>query len=140
MNIYNCEGIILGRAASRIAKDALLGEEVIVVNCEKAVISGKKSNTVQAQKQRRERGGYPPKSSHISRLPERFVRRTVRGMLPWKHSRGKEAFRRVKCFRGFPPEFARQEQIILKNSSLEKLPSLKYITIGELCRSLGGRA
>lgn len=140
MKIYNCEGIILGRAASRIAKDALLGEEVIVINCEKAIISGKKSNTIQVQKQRRERSGYPLKSGHISRLPERFVRRTVRGMLPWKQSRGKEAFRRVKCFRGIPSEFARQEQTILKDSSLEKLPSLKYITIGELCRSLGGKA
>lgn len=140
MKIYNCDGIILGRAASHIAKDALLGEEVVVVNCEKAVISGKKSNTVQLQKQRRERKGYPPKSSWISRLPERFVRRTIRGMLPWKLSRGKEAFRRIKCFRGVPEEFAGQEQIILKESSVDKLPSLKYITIGELCRSLGGKA
>lgn len=140
MKIYNCEGIILGRAASRIAKDALLGEEVIVLNCEKAVISGKKSNTIQLQKRRRDRGGYPPKSSHISRLPERFVRRTVRGMLPWKLSRGKEAFRRIQCFRGVPEEFAGKEQIVLKDSSVGKLPSLKYIPIGELCRSLGGKA
>lgn len=140
MKIYNCEGIILGRVASQIAKDVLLGEEVMVINCEKAVISGKKINTFRYQKQRRERGGYPLKSVRISRLPERFVRRTIRGMLPWKQSRGKEAFKRVKCFRGVPEEFARQGQIVLRESSLKKLPSLKYIAIGDLCRRLGGRA
>ncbi len=139
MKIYNCDGIVLGRAASRIAKDALLGEEVVVINCEKAVISGKKSNTFALQKQRRERKGYPPKSACHSRLPERFVRRTVRGMLPWKQARGKEAFRRVKCFRGVPEGLAGQEAIVLKEASLKKLFSLKYVTVGDLCRWLGGK-
>lgn len=140
MKIYNCDGMIIGRMASHIAKDALLGEEVIVVNCEKAVISGKKTNTFQHQKQRRERRGYPLKSTQISRLPERFVRRTIRGMLPWKQTRGREAFKRIKCYRGTPEELADKEQITLKEASLQKLPSLKYIRIGDLCNSLGGKA
>lgn len=140
MKIYNCDGLILGRVASQIAKAALLGEEVAVVNCEKAVISGKKTNTFQYHKQRRERRGYPLKSTKISRLPERFVRRTIRGMLPWKQNRGKEAFKRIKCYRGVPEKLADQEQIIIKEASLQKLPSLKYIRIGDLCTSLGGKA
>ena len=44
MKIYNGEGMILGRLAAIAAKEALLGEEVKVVNCEKVIISGKRSN------------------------------------------------------------------------------------------------
>ena len=45
MKIYNGEGMLLGRLATRVAKDALLGEEVQVVNCEKIIVSGKKTVT-----------------------------------------------------------------------------------------------
>ena len=42
MKIYNGENMLLGRLASRVAKDALLGEEVKVINCDKVIVSGKK--------------------------------------------------------------------------------------------------
>ena len=90
MRIYNGEGMVLGRMATVIAKESLLGEEVKVVNCEKMIISGKKTNTVAQEKQKRDRKGYPLKSAKFSRLPDRYVRRTIRGMLPWKQARGKE--------------------------------------------------
>ena len=59
MKIYNGESMILGRLAARVAKDALLGEEVKVVNCDKVIISGRKTNTFANEKQKREhRKGY----------------------------------------------------------------------------------
>lgn len=139
MKIYNGEGIILGRLASLVAKDVLLGEEVRIVNCEKVFISGKKENTQAHEKQRRDRKGYPLKSAKFSRLPDRFVRRSVRGMLPWKEYRGREAFKRVLCFIGLPEEFASQHLISAHKESVKKLPSLKYTTVGEICRALGGK-
>ncbi|MEK6950684.1 MAG: 50S ribosomal protein L13 [Nanoarchaeota archaeon] len=146
MKIYNGEGMILGRLASLAAKQVLLGEEIHVINCEKVVISGRKANTLAWQHQRRKRKGYPLKSQTHSRLPERLVRRTIRGMLPWKQSRGREAFHLVLCHRGLPAEFIGKEIIEMATSkgtakeSVAKLPTLHYTTVGELCRLLGGKA
>ena len=137
MKVYNGEGIILGRLASAVAKDLLLGEEVSVVNCEKIIISGNKAGTVALQKQRRERRGHPYRAQEISRLPELFVKRSIRGMLPWKQSRGKEAFRRVRCYRGVPMTLS-SDMIVLSDHSFTKLPTLKYLPVGEVVKKLGG--
>ena len=77
MKIYNGEGVLLGRLATRVAKDALLGEEVRVVNCDQVIISGKKINTFAREKQRRARKGYPLKSAKLPRLSDRIVRRST---------------------------------------------------------------
>lgn len=140
MKIYNGEGMILGRLAAVVAKEALLGEEIKVVNCEKIVVSGKTENTFALELKKRKRKGYPLKSAKFSRLPDRCVRRTIRGMLPWKQARGKEAFKMVMCYIGVPEGFADKKLITVKEASFRKLPTLKYITIGEVCKSLGGKA
>ena len=140
MKIYNGENMILGRLAAAVAKDALLGEEVVVINCEKIVISGRKSNTFARELQRRKRKGYPLKSQARSRLPDRFVRRGIRGMLPWKTARGKEAFRKIMCYISTPKNVELKDAITIKTASAAKLPTLKYTTIGEVCRQLGGKA
>lgn len=139
MKIYNGEGIILGRLAARVAKDALLGEEVSVVNCEKIMISGAKEVNFARATQKRGRYGHPHRSQTHSRLPDKWVRRTVRGMLPWKQARGKEAYKLIRCYLGVPGEFAGKEFITLNDSSINKLPNLKYVSIGEVCRHIGGK-
>jgi large subunit ribosomal protein L13 len=131
--------MLLGRLASRVAKDALLGEEVRVVNCEKIVISGKKVKTLTDEKERRKRKGYPLKSAKHTRLSDRFVRRAIRGMLPWKQARGKEAFLRVMCFVGVPEELNGKDLITLEDASVTKLPTLKYTTVGEVMNHLRGK-
>ncbi|MBS3168844.1 50S ribosomal protein L13, partial [Candidatus Woesearchaeota archaeon] len=106
MKIYNGEGMVLGRLAGYVAKDALLGEEVAVINCEKVVVSGKKIVVMTEKKQRWDRRGYPLKSQKRPRLSDRFVRRAIRGMLPWRITRGRDAYKRIMCYIGVPPEFA----------------------------------
>ncbi len=139
MRVYNGEGIILGRLAALAAKDALLGEEVQVINCEKIIISGTPKNTARWQQDKRERKGYPLKSQIHPRVPERIVRRAIRGMLPWKTNRGKVAFKRVMCHRGVPGNLASEQTIVLAKASSKKLPNLKYMSVGELARQLGGK-
>ncbi len=139
MKIYNAEGIILGRLATIVAKDALLGEEVHVINCEKSIISGHKITTVEHERERRLRKGYPLKSAKFSRLPDRYVRRTIRGMVPWKFARGKDAFHRIQCHIGIPIGLKDKPAIILTKESAKKLPSLRYMTVGEVCKQLGGK-
>lgn len=131
--------MILGRLAARVAKDALLGEEVKVINCEKVIVSGAKPVTFERAKQKRGRYGHPHRSQTHSRLPDKWVRRSIRGMLPWKQARGKEAYKLIMCYVGSPAEFAGKELITLNDSSMNKLPNLKYTTIGEICRHIGGK-
>ena len=139
MKIYNGEEMLLGRLATRVAKDALLGEEVAVVNCEKIIISGKKVKTLTDIKTRRARKGYPLKSAKHIRLADRHVRRAIRGMLPWKQTRGREAFKRIMCYVSIPAEFEGKDLITLKDASVKKLPSLKYMTVGEVMNHLRGK-
>lgn len=138
MKIINGEGLLLGRLCSYAAKAALLGEEVRIVNCEKAVISGNRQGVLAKEKEKRDRRGYPLKSAKFSRLADRFVRRTVRGMLPRKKERGREAYKRVMCYVGVPKEFEGKMETIEK-AKAEKLPTLKYVKIEDICNWLRGR-
>jgi large subunit ribosomal protein L13 len=139
MKIYNGKNMILGRLAAKVAKDALLGEEVKVVNCREIIVSGGTVATVKSEVQKRKRKGYPLKSAKFSRLPDRFVRRSIRGMLPWKQTRGKEAFGRIMCYINVPEELSGKELLSAKGASVEKLPSRKFMTVGDICKSLGGK-
>ena len=139
MKVYDAKGIILGRLASRVAKDALLGEDVVVINCESAIVSGQRKLTHKVQKNRREQRGYPLAGVRIHRSSDRFVRRAVRGMLPWTKTRGREAFKRVMCHIGTPKSVEGKETIHLADSDMKKLPNSKYVTIADLMKDLGGK-
>ncbi len=140
MKVYDGKEMILGRLAALAAKDALQGEEVRVVNCESVLISGKKVNTFQQQKERYGRRGYPLKAPTLSRVPDRFVRRTIRGMLPWRQARGREVYKHVMCYVGVPAEFAGEQLIKPKKALGSKLPTLNYVTVREVCKHLGGKS
>lgn len=137
VKVYDGTNLLLGRLASLVAKDALMGLEVRVVNCEKVVISGKRQNVLAHEYQRFQRGGYPLKGPRVSRLPDRFFRRTVRGMLPHKQARGREAWKRVMCYVGLPPEFQNQPLLSPSPSSVKKLPHLHYATLLDVCQQMG---
>jgi len=137
MRVYDGKGLILGRLAAVVAKDALLGEEVKVINCEKVVISGRKRVVFTENKERRARKGYPLKSAKLSRLPDRYVRRSIRGMLPWKQTRGREAFKRVMCYQGVPEGI--EKGLTIEKAAAKKLPTLYYTTVEEVCRNAGGK-
>ncbi|HIJ11987.1 TPA: 50S ribosomal protein L13 [Candidatus Woesearchaeota archaeon] len=139
MKIYNGKNMILGRLAAVVAKQALLGEEVHVINSEKIIISGKKENTYAREKHRRDRTGYPLTKPNYSRLPDRFVRRVIRGMLPFKQARGREAFKRVMCHVGIPAQFEGKETENTEFATANKLPTLKFTTINDICKNLGGK-
>ncbi|MEM4524429.1 MAG: 50S ribosomal protein L13, partial [Archaeoglobaceae archaeon] len=80
--VINAEGHILGRLCSVIAKRLLMGERIVVVNAEKAVITGNKANIFERYKEKYDRGSKE-KGPYFPRHPEKIFKRTVRGMLPW---------------------------------------------------------
>jgi large subunit ribosomal protein L13 len=133
--VVNADGLILGRMASKIAKRLLTGEEIIVVNAEKAVISGRKGNKVTEAKDFLEVGGVGHGPLH-QRRPDRLVRRTVRGMLPFKQPKGKLAYKSLKVFIGIPEALKNQKMETLADAQCKKL-KCSYFTVGEYSREIG---
>ncbi|MHA1212625.1 MAG: 50S ribosomal protein L13 [Candidatus Heimdallarchaeota archaeon] len=97
--VIDAEGSILGRLSTNIAKRLLQGETVDVINVEKIVISGKPASTILRYKKKLDirTKTNPLRGPFHYRNPDRFVRRTIRGMLPYKKPRGKAAYHRLKC-------------------------------------------
>jgi len=133
--MLDATGLILGRMSSDVAKRLLEGENVVIVNAEKAVISGKRLSRVKTVREFLEIGLYNQGPFH-RRRPDQIVRRVVRGMLPWDKSKGKQAYRRLKVFIGIPDE--------IKNKSFETIPHANaqklrcpYFTVGEFAKEIG---
>jgi large subunit ribosomal protein L13 len=135
VTIINAEGLIIGRMASIIAKRILNGEGITVVNAEKAVISGKKKSRVIEAKEFLEVGA-PRRGPFHYRRPDRIVRRTVRGMVPYKQPKGKQAYKRLKVFIGIPAELKDQKMETLADARAEKL-TCPYFTVGEFAKEIG---
>ncbi|HUU78199.1 MAG TPA: 50S ribosomal protein L13 [candidate division Zixibacteria bacterium] len=136
--VIDAEGAILGRLSSKVAQRLLAGEVVDIVNVEKIVISGKPESIIAQYKERLGiRSKYNPlRGPFHYRQPDRFVRRTIRGMLPYKKPRGKEAFHRLKCHIAIPEAFNKATLIKIPEADSEKL-TVKRISVGDLCIQLG---
>jgi len=94
---------VLGRLASKVAKLALMGYEIHIVNTEKTVITGKKEFVLSYLKHKiLERGDWY-KGPFYPKRPDKVVKRVVRGMLP-KNWRGRVALKRIKTYVGVPDE------------------------------------
>jgi len=111
--VIDASGLALGRVASQAAKILMgkhkaiytpfldCGDHVIVVNAEKAVLTGRKEE----QKIYRRHSGYPGGLKEISagdlraKRPVRLVEEAIRGMLP-KTKLGKQMYRKLKVYAG----------------------------------------
>lgn len=136
--VIDAKDLILGRMATYVAKVALLGDTVVVVNAEKAVVTGNKKVVIKRYIQRRARGD-PFSGPFYPRMSDRFVRRAIRGMLPYKKGRGLEAYKKVKCYTGVPEEFARIEKETLTNAHVSKLSNIPYLSVERICQLLGAK-
>ncbi|MBU0757572.1 MAG: 50S ribosomal protein L13 [Nanoarchaeota archaeon] len=138
MIVIDATDLILGRLASEAAKKAILGEDVRIINSENVFISGAKKRILNDTIQKRERGTHAT-GPHYPRYPDQIVKRTIRGMLPYKKPMGRSAFKRIKCFNGVPTELAKQTPITLEDANVSKLPNLKYMSLKTLSINLGAK-
>lgn len=129
MKIIDGKNAILGRLASYVAREALKGEEIAIINCEQIVITGKKQNIKNELEAKRGRVGSTEKGPKVSRTSEKIVKRTIRGMLPnYRTGRGRVAFKRIKCYVGTPKEFEEGKKISAgKEKNLGKIVRIKEI-------------
>ena len=133
--IIDANGATLGRLSTNTAKRLLNGEEVAVINSEKAIISGKKFVVKQLYKEKREVGTYR-KGPFFPRMPDQIVKRTIRGMIPYQTPHGRTAFKKLKCYMGIPKEFEGKKFETIKEAVKQPVD---FITIEELSRSLGAK-
>ncbi len=139
MPVINAEGLIMGRLCSHVAKRLRNGEEIVIVNAEKAVISGNRAQLYEFYSHRRNRASSQTKAKgpFYPRGADRIVKRSVRGMIEYKKPSGRAALKRLKVYLGVPREF--------KNAKLETIDSAKkphlsrYVLLGEISSEMGAR-
>jgi len=131
--IIDATDLIAGRLASVVAKKALLGEKIDVINSGEAVITGTKEDVLARYKQKRARGD-PRKGPFMYKKEDRFLRRLIRGMLPHRQHKGSVAFKRVMCYIGVPDKFKDKKAESIKDAHVSKMQNLKYIKVKEICR------
>jgi large subunit ribosomal protein L13 len=131
----NADGLIVGRMSSNIAKRLLNGENVIILNAEKAIYSGKRKSKI-AEAHVFLEVGAPERGPFHYRRPDRMLKKTVRGMLPCRQPKGKMALKRLKVFMGVPLEFKDQSSIQFEEAQASKLKGPSF-TLGELAKEIG---
>jgi large subunit ribosomal protein L13 len=141
MKVIDANDLILGRLASYVAKELLKGEEIVIVNAEECVISGSRKYVLEKYKERRERSSIINPARHgpfFPRRPDGIIRRAIRGMLPYKKARGREAFKRLRVYVGTPKGLeGKMEDIDVPKVDKLKIP--KYIKVKKLASLLGAK-
>ncbi len=135
MAVLDASGAVVGRFSSAVAKRLLGGEEIQVVNAEKALITGSQPWLLAEFKHRRYVGSQR-KGPFYPRRPDRILARAIRGMLPYQQPRGRTALKRLRVFVDVPAD--------LKGKPLERVAgadtvrTARYLTLAEIAQRLGG--
>lgn len=136
MEVVNAENCVLGRLATEIAKKSLSGQDIVIINADKAVISGRKEIVLRRYEQKRARGS-PQHGPFFPSKPEMIVKRAIRGMIAYKTEKGKEAFKKIKVFSGVPEEFKDKEAKTCSKKT-DKL-NCDFVYVYEVSNFLKGR-
>ncbi len=139
MTVIDATNMVVGRLASDVAKRLLKKERIDIINAENAIFTGNKIEIVEKLRQRTSitPKGNPHNGPKYSRMPDKIVKRAVRGMLPWKKPTGKEVYKNLKVHIGTPEQFAEIKATTVE--SAKNRVDKKYITVGEISKSLGAK-
>ncbi len=141
--VVDAAGCVAGRLASVVAKLALEGRRVTVVNAEKAVITGDFNMVLDWYKRKLSewRTHYNPEKAgpKIPRRPDRLLKRIIRGMLPRKQWRGRRALRRIRVYMGVPPHYVNRRRVVFEETLYRPRPGAKYVTLEDLWRHVEPR-
>ena len=131
MLVIDADGAVLGRLASYVAKKLLKGEEVHIINAEKAIITGDPQTIIKKYLEKIQRGN-PHHGPFFPRQPHRILRRAIRGMLPYKKAKGRNALKRLRVYVGVPENLKGVEIVRMKEKK-----KCKFITLLELSKRIG---
>ena len=132
--IIDASGCVLGRVSSQIAQLSLEGNKVAIINAERAVITGSEQDILSRFQKRMEIGS--DQGPYYPKRPDRIIKRAIRGMLPYKRKKGRDALERIRVYVGNPFE---TEGEILANTSLEDPYQIRYVELGLISEKLGAK-
>jgi len=145
--VVDARDCIMGRVASQVAEKALAGRTVAVVNAERAVITGREKQIKAKYKKRVDIGA--DNAYFYPKRPDGILKRAIRGMLPHKKPRGRDAFENVRVYVGNPynedsaggsPQSGDGEAVeaaVLDGTSLDRLSNIRFVSLGEISETLG---
>ena len=145
--VFDATDKILGRLASRVAKEMISArksgrqQRVIIINAEDAIVSGARTQVL-SDYRAKYKLNHARKGPFFPRMPDKIIKRTVRGMLPYqKNSSGRGALRDLRVMIGTPQNLSNDElpeghewgstEHITRNT-----PN-KYVRLGEISSHLG---
>ena len=136
--VIDGKNAIMGRVASIVAKLALQGKQVYVINVESILISGNGRSAITRYMKFLEVGSVvnPEHGPIHFRRPDNIFTRAVRGMLPWRDPKGKVAFHRLRAYHGCPDELKGIKPMEIPKAMATK-PAAFYMSLGELAKELG---
>jgi large subunit ribosomal protein L13 len=130
--VVDARDAILGRVASEVAQRALAGERIAVVNAEDAAITGDEEDVFETFKTRVDLGS--DRGPNYPKRPDTLFKRSIRGMLPYKEKRGRDAFENIRVYVDNPFE---EEGETLEGTSLDRLSNIRFVQLGEISERLG---
>merc|ERR1712153_174107 len=106
---------ITGRLASKVAHELLRGQRLVIVRCEKLVLSGSlfRNNLWFHEFLRKANNTNPRRQFKHFRSPSRMFWRSLRGMTPHKTPRGLAALQRLKVFEGIPYPYDMRKRMVV---------------------------
>jgi large subunit ribosomal protein L13 len=136
--LVDATGCIAGRMCSHVSKLLLKGNRVIIVNSEKAMLSGNRYKTIDLYKEFLEINSVtnPIHGPFHPRRPDTMLTKMVRGMVPKTKTSGIEAFKRLRVYIGIPDQFMNKKAESFEDSKITRPPS-KYISVGDVAKQIG---
>lgn len=131
--------LIAGRVCSNVAKLLRNGNRIFIINCDKIMMSGKKSSIIGEYEEFLKINSiiHPRHGPKHPRRPDTIIKRMVRGMLPKEKPSKKTDLARLRTYIGVPKEVKGLEKIQFEKAKITK-DSSRYTTMAEISRYIGG--
>jgi len=134
-------GHMLGRLATTVAKAVLQGNKVVVLRAELINLSGNfyRNKLKYLAFLRKRCNVNPARGPFHYRAPSEIFKRAVRGMIPHKTQRGKDALKRLKVMEGIPPPYDKKKRVVVPQAMriMSLKPGRKYCYLGRLSKEVG---
>ena len=131
----------MGRLASTIAKHLQMGTKIIVLRCERIVISGHLiRNKLKMLSFRGHKMNTNPRRGPFQMVrPQAMFYRVVRGMVPHKKPHGRRQLAKLTCYDGVPPRFqhTKKMRVITAYRAIRLDPNRPYTSLGRLMTCFG---
>merc|ERR1711915_498743 len=139
--VIDGKGHLHGRLAAIVAKNLLMGQQVVVVSCENIILSGSffRNKLTYLSFLRKRCNVNPKRGPFHHRSPSKIFQRTVRGMLPVKTPRGKKALKNLRSYEGIPKPYDHIARRCVPDAlRINRLkPGRPYCQLGKLCHEIG---